>query len=258
MLALVSSPVAQRRLQDAFEGRVRIIFAGTVADARLALREVRGIRTVIAEPVDRDGRVTAGWIRAVLQRHPSLSIVGYCRPGIHTGQDIFAFANAGAHDLLVQGADDSGSGLARVLKTASRAAGATQIEAALTGMLPGKAMAIVSYCLRYPHIARTVQAVADALGYNRKTLSKYCAGRNLPSPEALVSWSRLFLAAEASSLEASTVEAAALDLGFEAAAGLRNLLRRHAKLSPQELRAVGVSGLAEKFREVIHSAGQSR
>lgn len=254
VVGLVVGEPERGRIRTALMGRAEISFAATIAEGRTLVRETRNLVAVLAEPRDTEGRLTAGWIRALVCRYPKLAIIGYCRAGQHSAQDILAFANAGAHDLVFHGVDDSGAGLRRVLETAGHASTAADIGLALAGLLPERAEAIMNCCLNYPQAVRTVQAVASALGCNRKTLSKYCASQGVPGPEALVSWSRLFLAAAALERTASSVESVALELDFGSSTGLRNLLRRHSGLRPPDLRRGGVAALRERFVVAIEQA----
>lgn len=258
VVGLVVGEPERGRIRTALMGRAGILFAGTIAEGRTLVRETRNLVAVLAEPRDIEGRLTAGWIRALVCRYPKLAIIGYCRAGQHSSQDILAFANAGAHDLVFHGVDDSGAGLRRVLDAAGHASAAAEIGLALAGLLPDRAEAIMTCCLNYPQTVRTVQAVASALGCNRKTLSKFCASHGVLSPEALVSWSRLFLAAAALERGTATVETVALELDFGSSTGLRNLLRRHSGLRPPDLRRGGVVTLRERFIVAVEQAKRVR
>lgn len=258
VVGLVVGEPERGRIRTALMGRAEIAFAATIADGRTLVRETRNVIAVLAEPRDVEGRLTAGWIRALVCRYPNLAVIGYCRAGHQASQDILAFANAGAHDLVFHGVDDSGAGLRRVLDAAAQASAAAQIDSALAGLLPERAESIMNCCLHYPQTVRTVHAVAHVLGCNRKTLSKFCVSHGVPGPEALVSWSRLFLAAAALERGNATVESVALELDFGSSTGLRNLLRRHAGLRPPDLRRGGVAALRERFVLAIEQARRER
>jgi transcriptional regulator GlxA family with amidase domain len=73
----------------------------------------------------------------------------------------------------------------------------------------------------------------------RRTLAYRLQRAGSPSAAALISWSRLLVAAEMLVDERRSVEATALALGFASGSALRGMLQRYAYVTPRELRARG-------------------
>jgi AraC-like DNA-binding protein len=226
----------------AFGGRHDIRFIEDVDDlvavAKACTSHVDGI---IVAMRDLSGQSTCETIRALAAIDTSAPIVAYCCAGAEHSAEIRAMVLAGAHELIFEEIDDSGV----ALRAALRAARQTRVgqRAAM------KIMPLVDECL-WPFVShvtacpttRRVAAVADALGYHRKTLVNHCRQANVPPPQELLAWCRLCVVAELLSTTSQTIESIAFHLDFSSDTALRNMIKRYTRLRASEVRARG--GLA--------------
>jgi AraC-like DNA-binding protein len=84
-----------------------------------------------------------------------------------------------------------------------------------------------------------VTEVADALGYNRKTLVNHCAQAEFLPPHELLCWCRLAVAGELMASSGRTIEAIANQLEFPSDTSFRNMMKRYTGLKASEVRERG-------------------
>jgi AraC-like DNA-binding protein len=205
--------------------------------------------TVVVEPRDCEGRSTAPVVRQLLDASVRFPIVGYCHAGYEHSRDILELSQAGVHELLFHGIDDTGVALRGVLESAAQASASSEVMRAIGQHIPGALVPLFEFCLGYPERATSVQAVAQALGVHRKTLVNYCAQASLPPPGAVMAWCRLLLVGHFLETPGNTVERIAMRVEFASATALRNMLRRYTGLRPQQVRERGgLLCVAEAFR----------
>lgn len=255
--ALITGRLERLRMATAVRGRARIHFAGSIDELLAELgRMVDLPDAVVVEPRDCDGRPTARTVSQLVAAHPGLPIIGYCRAGYEHSRDIIDLGQAGAHELLFHGIDDSGVALRDVLTSASHAAAAEEVIREIGADVPPILQPLFEFCLAYPKRATSVQAVAQVLGVHRKTLVNYCAQAGLPPPGALIAWCRLLLVGRLLERPGNTVEGIAHEVEFASATALRNMLRRYTGLRPQEVREHGgMRCVVEAFRRSVARRG---
>jgi AraC-like DNA-binding protein len=240
VLALVTDPSDRARLRGTVRRSIEFVFHAEVHEILAALRSNPVPPTaLLLEPRDALGRPTAGLARQVLMLFSGVPVIGYCQAGIEHSQEILDLATAGAHELLFKHDDDADAAIRTVLASAQQACAGEVALAAVAEHVPPRLLPMVRYCLLYPTTARSVGAVAHALGVHRKTLVNHCNAERFPAPGALVSWCQLLLVAHYLGRGGATVESIAQQLEFPSATALRNLLKRYTGLRPQEVRAAG-------------------
>ncbi|MFN0098913.1 MAG: helix-turn-helix domain-containing protein [Gemmatimonadaceae bacterium] len=89
-----------------------------------------------------------------------------------------------------------------------------------------------------------VQAIADALGVDRKTLWRRCRAHGMQNVRAVARWCRLLAAAHALRTRPGAVDAIAEELAFASPTAMRNAIRRYLGTTPTGLRASGGERLA--------------
>lgn len=89
-----------------------------------------------------------------------------------------------------------------------------------------------------------VQAIADALGVDRKTLWRRCRAHGMQNVRALTRWCRLLAAAHALRTQPGAVDSIAEELAFASPTAMRNAIRRYLGTTPTVLRASGGERLA--------------
>jgi transcriptional regulator GlxA family with amidase domain len=184
-------------------------------------------------------------------------IVAFTAAGPGSSSDILAMAQAGVHELIIQGFDDAGIALRTVAESASRRCAATRVLSELESDVPADALPFVRFCLERSSVKLTVTDAATYLGVHRKTLVYRLARTTLPPPSTMIGWCRLFVAAHMLEDPRRSVASVALALDFSSGAALRGMLRRYTGLRPQELRECGgLALLISTFRRQIARRAQ--
>jgi transcriptional regulator GlxA family with amidase domain len=149
-----------------------------------------------------------------------------------------ALIAAGVHELLYEDADLTAVALRAVIESAQRLQVGERVAAALTATMPKRLWAFVRHATAHPETQR-VSTLAEALGYNRKTLVNHCALCGYPPPQELLAWCRLAVVGELLTCTTRTIEAIALQLDFPSDTALRNMIKRYTGLRASEIRAQG-------------------
>ena len=260
VLALVSDPSDRARLRDAVRRSIEFAFHAEVHEILAALRASPvPPAAVLLQPRDALGRPSAGLARQLLSLFPGVPVIGYCQAGVEHSQEILDLATGGVHELLFKHDDDADAAIRAVLSSAQQACAGEMAFAAVAARIPERLRPMVRYCLTYPATARSVGAVAQALGIHRKTLVNHCTAERFPPPGALVSWCQLLLVAHYLGRGNATVESIAQQLEFPSATALRNLLKRYTGMRPQEVRAAGgLPVVVEAFARALEGDAPAR
>jgi AraC-like DNA-binding protein len=176
-------------------------------------------------------------------------VVAYCRISAPVAPLLVAAGRVGIDRLLLRGHDDLRAGLRRELE--DRGVEAVSREAIARLELPdGEAWQIVAHCLRRAATTvLTVEALADEFGLSRRTLHNRLRTAGLPSPEQVIGWTRLLLAAAMLQVPSGSVASVAARLGFSSESALRGMLVRYTGVTPRELRrADGFARVVSAFR----------
>ncbi len=243
----------------ALRGRHEIQFVedaeDLVAITRAATYRVDGI---IVAMRDRNGRSTCGVVRALAATEGSAAIIAYCRAGAEHSADIRALVLAGAHELIFEGVDDSGVALREALRVAQQAQLGLRAAAQIMLLVDERLWPFVRHVTSYPTMQR-VGEVADALGYDRKTLVNYCMRAKVPPPQELLAWCRLCVVAELLSTTSRTIQAIAFQLDFPSDSALRNMIKRYTRLRASDVRERGgLDCVIHALRQAIDTHRQCR
>ena len=238
--ALVLGRLDRARLQDAVRGRAQLEQVETVgALEHLVARSVPRVAAVIAEPFDAQRTPTAPLLARLRAEYPGVALIGYCQPGHKHSKEIIALANAGVHELVFRGVDDSAATFQQTLARASQSSAAREVLNALRPLIAPEAIWIVEATVQYAWPELNSRELAQALGMNVKTLVKHCRSGGLPSPGALLNWIRLMVVAYLLEAEGRVLEHVAASFGLESASPLRNLMKRYTGLRAREVRSDG-------------------
>jgi len=110
--------------------------------------------------------------------------------------------------------------------------------------IPRPLQPMLRYALARAGEPLRVQAIADALGVDRKTLWRRCRAHGMQNMRALTRWCRLLAAAHALRTHTDSVDAIAEDLAFASPTALRNTIRRCLRTTPTALRYAGGERMA--------------
>ncbi len=226
-----------------------------VAELRSAVA-ARRPAVVVVEARDADGVATAEAVRDVRASAPDVVVLGYTRLRLGMSAAVLAFAAAGIHELVIAGIDDEGKALRDALGSAVQRAGSEHLVASVVALVPDSLAGFVRYTFEHFTEATTLADVAKALTVSRQTLLERTRRAGLPGPRELSTWCRLLLAAQTLGEPACTVDDVAWTYGFPSGNGLRNVLRRYADVSVEDVRRQGVQPVLDRLREAI-AAGRA-
>jgi AraC-like DNA-binding protein len=177
-------------------------------------------------------------------------VVAYCRISVPVAPLLVVAGRVGIDRLLLRDHDDLRASLRRELEDRGLEAINRDVIARLR--LPdGEAWQVVAHCIRRAATTvLTVEELADEFGVNRRTLHNRLRAAGLPTPERVIGWTRLLLAAALLETSNGSVASIAGRLGFSSESALRGMLVRYARLTTPELRrGDGLGRVFSAFRE---------
>jgi AraC-like DNA-binding protein len=240
VIGLVHGPAERARIASTLRARaMEVMFVDRNAELIDAVTQARApVAAIIVEVRDADGLPVHEIVGDLHAGGTGTPLVAYCRAGAEHSTDIRALVLAGAHQLLFHGIDDAGIALRHILDAAQQAAVGERAREELMRVVPPKLSAFVSHVTRYPETEKVTE-VADALGYNRRTLVNHCAEAEFLPPHELLCWCRLAVAGELMASSGRTIEAIANQLEFASDTSLRNKPKRYTGQKASEVRERG-------------------
>jgi len=253
--ALVRDPTARARLTDALRLDATIRDCVRLSEV-IALVETGLASIVVADHRDYDGSSTLPGIRRIRVAYPSIPVVMYVPLSNEISGLVLEYARVGVSQLVFQGVDDLRTPLRAAVHAALDHASALGVGAELEALVPSNLLPFLRYCLEHARRDMGVEAAATAMGVHRKTLVDRMRAAGLPSPRAIIAWSRLVLAARLLDDPGRTVEQVALMLDFPSGTALRNMFKRYTGLRTSEVRQNGgVRCVLHAFKRELASAG---
>ncbi len=243
IVALLTDVTLRLRLTGALKGwstPVECVAHARDARVRLAAGDVRAL---VTGPRDASERPTAPLVADVRRDHPSVAVVAYCSSSAGSSDDILDLVRAGAHTLVVRGVDDERHAFRAALRGAEQRCTAALVFERVRDHLPSAVAPLVALYLRADGMPPSVAEAAELLGVHRKTLVNRLAAAGCPTPRALRTWCRLFVAARLLEEPGRTIDSIARQLDFDSTTGLRNALKRYTGHGAGAVRAAG--GLAD-------------
>jgi AraC-like DNA-binding protein len=203
---------------------------------------------ILVELRDLRGRSAVPFVAGLHVTHPPIPVIGVVRVRAGDAREVVAAARAGIRDVVIADYEDAWSVVRRALKEPAIQGAVTRASEALGPYVPASSWIIVDYCLRHTRPAVTPDHVSRALGIPRRTLARQLARAGLPSPAALISWTRLAIAAALLEGTSLSVDRIAELAGFPNTIAFRQCLRRHTGMNPLDLRQpAGITALAACF-----------
>jgi AraC-like DNA-binding protein len=252
VLALLSDAVAVRRLRCALQlrnasgHRCRLHLLDDWPALHRAAREVAAELAVV-DP-HRSGPLDTASCAAFLAAFPSTPLLPY---GHFQGRirDVVLLTAAGVNEVAVFDQDDAPSAFAALIDSTAAEPVCDAVLQELAGLIPPRLEGVVRHLLRAPELCPSPERVARLYFRHHNTLREHLRAAGLPPVNKLIVWTRLFRAAHLLGDPERTVEGVALALSFPSPSALRNQLQRYAALTPQQVRARGVAGVAARFRD---------
>ena len=256
--ALVKDPVSRARLTDALRSEATVRNCERLVEV-LALVE-QGLATIVVlDHRDYDGNAALPVVRRLRDEYPSVPVVMYLPMVALASGAVMDYARAGVSQLVFQGVDDFKTSLRSAIDAALDQVSAGALAEEIEPLIPSTIVPFLRYCLEHSRRNITVEEVAAAMGVHRKTLVDRLKAARLPSPRAMLGWSRLLMAARLLEDPGRTIEQVALKLDFPSGTALRNMFKRYTGLRTTEVRENGgVRCLLHAFKRELAavSAGQ--
>jgi AraC-like DNA-binding protein len=257
--AHVRDPIARARLTEALRGEASIRNCARLSEV-IALVETGLASIVVVDHRDYDGSSTLPGVRRLREDFPSVPIVIYVPLSNEISGRVLEYARAGVSQLVFQGVDDLRTPLRAAINTAMDHASALALGQEFERLVPANLLPFLRYALEHSRRNMSVEDAATAMGIHRKTLVDRLRAAGLPSPRAIIGWSRLLMAARLLDDPGRTVEQVALQLDFPSGTALRNMFKRYTGLRTSEVRENGgVRCVLHAFKRELAAtmAGQS-
>jgi AraC-like DNA-binding protein len=177
-----------------------------------------------------------GLTRVMRARHPSIPVLVYYDSTHTNPRELLAFFQAGAAEIVQTGSDDLRRVFASVLASAGHRVKARQMLDHLSPLLEAQARPLFEYLLEHGDAPLSIEQAASSVGLARRTLEKRLASLGYPSPETLIGWCRLLLAAHLLEDQGRTYDEVALQLSFPSGMALRSMLKRYTGVSGRAAR----------------------
>ena len=236
--ALVKDPVSRARLTDALRSEATVRNCQRLIEV-LALVE-QGLATIVVlDHRDYDGNAALPMVRRLRDEFPSVPVVMYLSMAAVASGAVMDYARAGVSQLVFQGMDDFKTTLRSASNASLDQVSAGSLASELEPLIPATIVPFLRYCLEHSRRNITVEEVASAMGVHRKTLVDRLKAARLPSPRAMIGWSRLLMAARLLDDPGRTIEQVALKLDFPSGTALRNMFKRYTGLRTTEVRENG-------------------
>jgi AraC-like DNA-binding protein len=172
----------------------------------------------------------------VRRRWARVAVVAYCHVSVPTAPLLMAAGRAGVDRLVVRGHDDLRESIRHELRNRGVVVAGRDVMARL-GLHESAASRVFEHCVsRVAATTLNVDGLANDFGVHRKTVRNWLRAGGLPSPERVISWSRLLVAASLLQASSRTVASVATWLSFGSESAFRGMLMRYAGMTPHDLR----------------------
>ena len=177
-------------------------------------------------------------VRELKQRLPRLTLVAYVGMSLDRGRDLFDAGRAGVEGLVLAGQDDAPRALLAVIERAESRSLAGLLRRSLDGIDPLAVDAILLAVTR-AHERLSPQGLARLLSQPRRAVTIRLAAEGFPTPQRLLTWGRLIVAAHMLEDRHRTADRVANALDFPSGSAFRNTCQRYLHATPGEVRARG-------------------
>jgi AraC-like DNA-binding protein len=255
---LVRDPKVRATLTHKLSGRVQVRECGTVHRLLELLRNTR-VSAVVTDLRGTGGTHADGMIHTLRERYPSLPIICVAQPTQGELRELLRAARAGITDVIVPGVSDVGEVVGHALSPPDRERAMASVLSAVTALAPAASRPILEYCVRHAKLGFSAKQLSGAMAVSRSTLGRRMADAGLPSPGALLTWSRLLTASYLLEDGSRTVADVARAVGFTSEIALRRSLKRVAGFRPSELQHPGAGrAMVMRFSRQMLLASNSR
>jgi AraC-like DNA-binding protein len=205
-------------------------------------RTARSCTASVAVVDPYEGAAELAYLNDFCRNFPSLGVVAYVGPDHCTAPDVMKLARIGVVDVVVHGQSDDAASLRETLIGALGVARLHCVWTMFDDPVRVRALPILRLLLGQAGMRLTPADLARACGRHPGSLRRDLQLLGLPSPEKLIVWCRLFVAAHLMADPGRTLSDVARAVGVASPANLSNQFRRYAGRSATGVRTMG--GLA--------------
>jgi len=225
-----------QRVRLAVRDRHDIVVCSTWEDIEEAC-ERHPIRLVIADLLASPAAAFER-VRQLKRRSPQLTVIAYSTINAAQAHDLFDAGREGIDGLIVAEVDDSPRALLAFIENAESRSLASMLRRLLEGIDEAVVDAVLLSVSR-AHERLSPQTLARLLALPRRLLADRLAAAALPSPQRLLMWGRLIVAAHLLEDPRRTADRVAASLSFPSGSAFRNVCRRYLHATPSEIRQRG-------------------
>ena len=178
------------------------------------------------------------YLRQLKRRFPSVRVVLYTGLPPARPRDLFEAGRFGLDGLIVADQDDEPRRLLLLVEQA-QARGLTEVLRQAMGDVRPTVRDATLIAVTRAHQPLSPEKLADILGIPRKTLTTRLAQAGYPTPQRLIAWGRLMVAAKMLEDDERSADSVALALEYPSGSAFRNQCQRYLQATPHEIRARG-------------------
>ena len=223
-------------------------------DAVMSLCERHPVSLIVFD-LFAGGSASFGRTRQLKRKYPRMILVAYISFSPDRVQDVFDAGRQGIDGLVIEGSDDAPRNLLAQIERAEARSLVGSMRRALEGV-PAVAVDATLLAVTRAQECLTPDQFAQAFGLARRTLTARLSAVGFPSPQRLLTWGRLLLAAHLLEDPSRTAERVSKSLGFPSATAFRNTCQRQLGSTPSEIRERG--GAAFVKSRFLHEIEQGK
>ncbi len=203
----------------------------------MQLCETRPVHLAIVD-LFANGALQLDPVRQLKRRFPRMSTVAYVDATVERGRDLFDAGRSGVDALILANVDDDAVNIAATIEHAEARGVAGVLRTMLEGLRPtARDALLISVTRAHEHL--TPDDLARRLSLSRRVLAKHLEQAGLPSPQRLLTWARLLVAAHLLEDPERSADNIALALHFPSGSAFRNTCQRYVRATPSEIRRNG-------------------
>lgn len=242
--ALLPNPSRLFRLRAAIRGRHTVEACATWEEL-VTLCDTQPVHLAILD-LFAGGEMTLEPVRQLKRRFPRLGTVAYVDPAADRCRDLFDAGRSGIDALILANVDDDALAIASTLEHAEARGVAGLLRGTLDSYRPTARDAVLLAVTR-AHETLTPDDLARRLSLSRRVLAKHLENAGLPSPQRLITWARLLVAAHLLEDPERSADNIALALHFPSGSAFRNTCQRYLRSTPSEIRSGGAPWVLQQM-----------
>ena len=234
--ALLPNPARLFRLRSAVRGRHAVEVCQDWSEmARLCAE--RPVHLAIVD-LYAGGEMSLEPLRRLKRAFPRLGTVAYVAATPERARDLFDAGRSGIDSLILADVDDDPASIAALLEQAEARGVAGHLRPTLEQLRPIARDTVLLVVTR-AHEHLTTDELGRRLSLTRRVLAKHLDHARLPSPQRLITWGRLVVAAHLLEEPDRSADSIAHALHFPSGSAFRNTCQRYLQATPSQIRARG-------------------